>query len=153
MAAAHREEIASSVAVAAAELPSGAGRRQQARNGNHHRGGGEDTRGLDKKWRFPLDERERGREDKGVERFFFSRPWYLRAMGWDCVSECGYTCMTMHVEIRVAEGQRVQQYHGKWPFRREGVLLFSIQKPSKTKLGPEYQNRFEVVMFRFPVPF
>lgn len=41
----------------------------------------------------------------------------LRVMGWDCESECGYTCMTQHVESRVRKGMPVFQYHGKWPFR------------------------------------
>ncbi|CAM9962872.1 unnamed protein product [Pylaiella littoralis] len=45
-------------------------------------------------------------------------PWYLRAMGWDCVSECRHTCMNLHVEARVASGDRMLQYYGKWPFRR-----------------------------------
>lgn len=39
-------------------------------------------------------------------------------MGWDCESECGYTCMTMHVEARIERGLSMLQYHGKWPFRR-----------------------------------
>lgn len=54
---------------------------------------------------------------EGVERYVFSRPWHLAVMGWDCHSECKYSCMTMHVETRIEAGQRVQQYYGKWPFR------------------------------------
>ncbi|CAM9734846.1 unnamed protein product, partial [Choristocarpus tenellus] len=44
--------------------------------------------------------------------------WYLRLLGWGCESECGYKCMSQHVELRILRGQSVQQYHGKWPFRR-----------------------------------
>lgn len=44
-------------------------------------------------------------------------PLYLRLMGWDCWSECAYTCMTMHVEQTVSTGQTMLQYNGKWPFR------------------------------------
>ena len=119
VAATHGEDNAS-VAVASADIPPGDGHSQRAGGDNHRRGGGEDARGLDEANGGSLSTgASGGHEDKGVERFLFSRPWYLRAMGWDCVSECGYSCMTMHVEMRVAEGQRVQQYHGKWPFRRE----------------------------------
>eukprot|EP00904_Undaria_pinnatifida_P000889 jgi/Undpi1/10800/HiC_scaffold_3.g01329.m1 len=59
-----------------------------------------------------------GRGGSVVDRYAHSPPWHLRAMGWDCVSECGYQCMTMHVELRIRAGEPVQQYHGKWPFRR-----------------------------------
>lgn len=52
-----------------------------------------------------------------VDRYVHSPPWHLQAMGWDCESECGYLCMTIHVETRTRAGQEVLQYHGKWPFR------------------------------------
>lgn len=52
-----------------------------------------------------------------VDRYVHEPPWYLRAMGWDCESECRHTCMNLHVEARMAWGDRMLQYYGKWPFR------------------------------------
>lgn len=60
---------------------------------------------------------EEGGQGGVVDRYVHSPPWHLKMMGWDCESECGYTCMTLHVESRIAAGERVLQYHGKWPFR------------------------------------
>ncbi|CAM9992333.1 unnamed protein product [Discosporangium mesarthrocarpum] len=47
------------------------------------------------------------------------RAWYLRMLGWGCKSECGYKCMSQHVEYRSQMGMPMLQYHGKWPFRLE----------------------------------
>lgn len=52
-----------------------------------------------------------------VDRYVHQPPWYLRAMGWDCESECRHMCMNLHVEMRAATGSRMVQYYGKWPFR------------------------------------
>ena len=63
------------------------------------------------------------REGAGATKTNAPNSLFPRAHGtcgqWDGIAcrSAGYVCMTMHVENRVAEGQRVQQYHGKWPFR------------------------------------
>lgn len=46
------------------------------------------------------------------------REWHLRALGWTCPQECRYRCMRENHAERVAGGEAVVQYRGKWPFLR-----------------------------------
>lgn len=43
---------------------------------------------------------------------------------WDCKSNCDYQCQQVVTQIRIAEGEKVVQFHGKWPFKR----LFGMQE-------------------------
>ncbi|MBN3271574.1 PGAP3 factor, partial [Polyodon spathula] len=38
--------------------------------------------------------------------------------GWTCQDDCRYLCMWITVGLYLAEGYRVPQFHGKWPFTR-----------------------------------
>ncbi len=37
---------------------------------------------------------------------------------YSCQAECQYACMHTVTAARVAQGQPILQYHGKWPFHR-----------------------------------
>jgi post-GPI attachment to proteins factor 3 len=45
-------------------------------------------------------------------------PLALRITRWTCVDDCMYHCMHQITDRDVDNGTPVQQYHGKWPFRR-----------------------------------
>ncbi|EFX05746.1 Mn2+ homeostasis protein [Grosmannia clavigera kw1407] len=53
-------------------------------------------------------------------------PLHLRLLLWDCAAECDQTCQRIVTAHRLAAGQSVEQFHGKWPFRR----LFGVQEPA-----------------------
>lgn len=46
-------------------------------------------------------------------------------MLWNCASECDYTCQHIVTARRIAQSQRIVQFHGKWPFRR----FLGMQEP------------------------
>lgn len=52
-------------------------------------------------------------------------PLHLRLLLWNCPSECDYACQRSVTASRIANGQSVEQFHGKWPFKR----LWGIQEP------------------------
>ncbi|GJN73090.1 hypothetical protein PLIIFM63780_007156 [Purpureocillium lilacinum] len=52
-------------------------------------------------------------------------PLRRRLLFWTCASECDYTCQHIVTNARVASGQPVVQFHGKWPFHR----LLGMQEP------------------------
>lgn len=41
-----------------------------------------------------------------------------RLLFWNCNSECDYTCQHIITNARVASGDSIEQFHGKWPFHR-----------------------------------
>lgn len=45
-------------------------------------------------------------------------PWLLQALFWDCESNCDYQCQRLVTHDRIANGDEVYQFHGKWPFWR-----------------------------------
>lgn len=49
-----------------------------------------------------------------------------RLMLWTCSSECDQTCQHIITDRRVARGEPVVQFHGKWPFHR----LLGMQEPA-----------------------
>lgn len=49
---------------------------------------------------------------------------HLRAMLWDCESNCDYQCQRIITAERKAKGEEIYQFHGKWPFLR----VFGIQE-------------------------
>lgn len=53
----------------------------------------------------------RGCEEEHIEPF-------SRALGWACEDHCRYYCMHEITQQRVAAGQPVLQYNGRWPFYR-----------------------------------
>ncbi|XP_033106200.1 post-GPI attachment to proteins factor 3-like isoform X2 [Anneissia japonica] len=59
-----------------------------------------------------------------LQEFDAGRPWYLRALLWDCEDECGYECMWNTVEYYHSIPLPCPQFHGKWPFLR----IFGIQE-------------------------
>ncbi|KAI0792636.1 Per1-like protein [Abortiporus biennis] len=50
----------------------------------------------------------------------------LRLTRWTCADDCKYGCMHLITDEAVKNGERIQQYHGKWPFWR----LFGMQEPA-----------------------
>ncbi|KAJ1643957.1 hypothetical protein LPJ64_004316 [Coemansia asiatica] len=53
-------------------------------------------------------------------------PLYLRLLQWTCESNCDYHCQRQITVKAQMDGQRVHQYHGKWPF----IRVFGIQEPA-----------------------
>lgn len=47
-----------------------------------------------------------------------SLPLALRLTRWTCNDDCKYQCMHAITDAAVASGDRIDQYHGKWPFWR-----------------------------------
>uniref|UniRef100_A0A3Q3VSE3 Post-GPI attachment to proteins factor 3 n=1 Tax=Mola mola TaxID=94237 RepID=A0A3Q3VSE3_MOLML len=56
-------------------------------------------------------------EDR-LEGFQSLQPQYMALTGWTCRDDCRYQCMWTTVGLYQAEGYRVPQFHGKWPFTR-----------------------------------
>uniref|UniRef100_A0A3P8PE11 Post-GPI attachment to proteins factor 3 n=1 Tax=Astatotilapia calliptera TaxID=8154 RepID=A0A3P8PE11_ASTCA len=50
--------------------------------------------------------------------FLSAQPQYMALTGWTCRDDCRYQCMWTTVGLYQAEGYRVPQFHGKWPFAR-----------------------------------
>ena len=58
--------------------------------------------------------------------FEVNQPYYLRLLGWDCLSECKYECMWHTIEVFEKIYKRdVPQFYGKWPF----VRFMGMQEP------------------------
>ncbi|KAI9016040.1 Per1-like protein [Hyaloraphidium curvatum] len=53
-------------------------------------------------------------------------PLHRRLLRWTCDEECGYRCMHKVTAQKVATGEPVEQYFGKWPFSR----LLGLQEPA-----------------------
>jgi hypothetical protein len=55
------------------------------------------------------------------------QPFYMRLLGWDCMSEIQYECMWITVDLFDKIYKRpVPQFYGKWPF----VRLMGVQEPA-----------------------
>ncbi|KAG0636636.1 Per1-like-domain-containing protein [Tuber brumale] len=52
-------------------------------------------------------------------------PLHLRLLLWNCPSECDYACQRSVTASRAANGQSIEQFHGKWPFKR----FWGVQEP------------------------
>ncbi|KAH8662925.1 Per1-like protein [Tricladium varicosporioides] len=52
-------------------------------------------------------------------------PLLHRLLLWDCPAECDYTCQHIVTDRRVAAGEPIEQFHGKWPFYR----FMGMQEP------------------------
>ncbi|KAI4868523.1 Per1-like protein [Hypoxylon rubiginosum] len=52
-------------------------------------------------------------------------PFHHRLLFWTCPQECDYTCQHIVTERRLAAGQPITQFHGKWPF----VRVLGMQEP------------------------
>ncbi|KAK6473108.1 post-GPI attachment to proteins factor 3 isoform X1 [Huso huso] len=50
--------------------------------------------------------------------FLSAQPRYMTLTGWTCRDDCRYLCMWITVGLYLAEGYKVPQFHGKWPFTR-----------------------------------
>jgi len=64
---------------------------------------------------------------------FYTAPFTLRLMQWDCAADCSYHCMwAIEGPKAAAATGPIQKYHGKWPFIRVtgaqeiASVLFSI---------------------------
>ncbi|KAI8816444.1 Per1-like-domain-containing protein [Fimicolochytrium jonesii] len=55
-----------------------------------------------------------------------SLPLSLRLLQWTCPQNCQYECMHDLTSLNVQTGERVQQFHGKWPF----IRLWGVQEPA-----------------------
>lgn len=53
-------------------------------------------------------------------------PLALRITQWTVEDDCKYLCMHDITDNQIARGEKVQQYHGKWPFWR----LWGMQEPA-----------------------
>ncbi|SCU95301.1 LAMI_0F01904g1_1 [Lachancea mirantina] len=50
---------------------------------------------------------------------FKRTPFLLRHfLLWDCASDCDYQCQQIVTKERIASGKKIEQFHGKWPFKR-----------------------------------
>ncbi|KIP07488.1 hypothetical protein PHLGIDRAFT_415639 [Phlebiopsis gigantea 11061_1 CR5-6] len=45
-------------------------------------------------------------------------PIALRLTRWTCTDDCKYQCMHLITDAAIDTGERIHQYHGKWPFWR-----------------------------------
>ncbi|KAF4832228.1 Protein PER1-like protein [Colletotrichum siamense] len=77
-------------------------------------------------------------------------PLHRRLLLWTCSSECDYTCQHIITKKRVAAGERVVQFHGKWPFHR----FLGCQEPFSTifSLGNLWAHYDGLRKFRAAVP-
>ncbi|RKP07945.1 Per1-like-domain-containing protein [Thamnocephalis sphaerospora] len=53
-------------------------------------------------------------------------PLYLRLLGWSCPDDCDYHCQIQVTDQRLAFGEPVLKYHGKWPL----VRILGAQEPA-----------------------
>ncbi|GMM52790.1 Per1 protein [Starmerella bacillaris] len=53
-------------------------------------------------------------------------PGILKLLLWDLESNCDYHCQQTLTDLTEASGERMQQFHGKWPFRR----VMGVQEPA-----------------------
>jgi hypothetical protein len=51
---------------------------------------------------------------------------HLRLLNWNVEEDCGYRCMKSLTQHAIKTGDRVHQFHGKWPFHR----VYGIQEPA-----------------------
>lgn len=63
---------------------------------------------------------------EAVSNFTSRQPWHLRALQWDCPSECQHQCMWSTVNVVLHKGYPLPQFHGKWPFLR----VLGMQEPA-----------------------
>ncbi|KAF0326209.1 Protein PER1-like protein [Colletotrichum sp. SAR11_59] len=77
-------------------------------------------------------------------------PLHRRLLLWTCSSECDYTCQHIITKKRIAAGERVVQFHGKWPFHR----FLGCQEPFSTifSLGNLWAHYDGLRKFRAAVP-
>ncbi|KFM58156.1 Post-GPI attachment to proteins factor 3, partial [Stegodyphus mimosarum] len=61
-----------------------------------------------------------------LANFKANRPWYMTFLQWECWDECDYLCMWHAVKVFQTHGQKIPQFHGKWPFYR----FCGIQEPA-----------------------
>ncbi|XP_061561685.1 post-GPI attachment to proteins factor 3 isoform X2 [Phycodurus eques] len=53
-----------------------------------------------------------------LRRYQTVQSQYMALTGWTCRDDCRYECMWATVGVYLAEGYRIPQFHGKWPFTR-----------------------------------
>jgi len=51
--------------------------------------------------------------------------WDLQLFQWTCAANCDYACQQTITAERVRKGEAIEQFHGKWPFKR----LYGMQEP------------------------
>lgn len=56
---------------------------------------------------------------------FAQLPLPLRLTFWTCPQNCDYLCQRAVTKARIEHGYSIEQFHGKWPFKR----LFGVQEP------------------------
>lgn len=75
----------------------------------------------------------------------------LKLLHWDTYSDCDYTCQQAVTTLYEKTGQPMQQYHGKWPFRR----ILGVQEPASVVFSlmnfwPHYANFMILKSMRNP---
>nr|XP_036583472.1 uncharacterized protein CTRU02_06597 [Colletotrichum truncatum]KAF6792515.1 hypothetical protein CTRU02_06597 [Colletotrichum truncatum] len=77
-------------------------------------------------------------------------PLHRRLLLWNCASECDYTCQHIITKKRVAAGEPIVQFHGKWPFYR----FLGCQEPFSTlfSLGNLWAHQRGLRKLRAVVP-
>ncbi|KAI1260998.1 Per1-like protein [Xylariaceae sp. FL1019] len=77
-------------------------------------------------------------------------PFIHRLLLWTCPQECDYTCQHIITEKRLADGQHITQFHGKWPF----VRALGMQEPFSVafSLGNFFAHRAGLSRLRDRVP-
>ncbi|KHN95275.1 Mn2+ homeostasis protein Per1 [Metarhizium album ARSEF 1941] len=75
---------------------------------------------------------------------------HRRLLLWNCASECDYTCQHIVTAQRVAAGDPIVQFHGKWPFYR----FLGMQEPFSVlfSLGNLYAHWHGLAKVRARIP-
>ncbi|KAI1345182.1 Per1-like protein [Xylariaceae sp. FL0016] len=77
-------------------------------------------------------------------------PLHRRLLLWTCSQECDHTCQHIISERRVAAGQPITQFHGKWPF----VRVLGMQEPFSVlfSLGNMFAHQNGLAKLRAQIP-
>ncbi|KAK6531663.1 hypothetical protein TWF694_002840 [Orbilia ellipsospora] len=80
-------------------------------------------------------------------------PLHLRVLFWNCPSECDYVCQRAVTRERIAIGESVEQFHGKWPFYR----VMGVQEPFSVLFsilnGAQFYHAVNLIRTEFPTSY
>ncbi|KAF3938908.1 hypothetical protein ABW19_dt0200137 [Dactylella cylindrospora] len=78
---------------------------------------------------------------------------HLRLLFWNCPSECDYVCQRHITRNRIANGQSIEQFHGKWPFYR----VLGVQEPFSVIFsilnGVQFYRGLNLIKKEFPTTY
>ncbi|RKF59531.1 Protein PER1-like protein [Erysiphe neolycopersici] len=82
-----------------------------------------------------------------------SIPFLRRLLFWNCDSECDYTCQHTITDQRIAAGEAIVQFHGKWPFYR----FLGMQEPFSVFFSflnfLAHRNGFNKIKSEIPITY